>query len=322
MQLSSWISTLGFSMGTFIPGVTIIILACIWYFSGNPIQFELSLQNFIPSLKTTGDMVFFAGILLSLSGMEMSAVHIKDVENPQRNYPKAVFLSSIVVILMLTLGTLSIAAILPKSEINIVAGSMQAFEFFLRQFNLTALMPLMACLVAIGALAAVSTWIAGPSKGLLAAADEGSLPKMFTKLNKSGMPQNLLIAQGIIVSCMTLLFVFLPSISSAFWIATAIVAQLYLIMYIIVFSAAIVLRYKDSRRLRPFKIPFGNLGMWVIAGTGIFASTFAVIVGFFPPSQIDGFSVTTYTSSMVFGIVFLCILPFFIYYSSQKARKK
>jgi len=62
--------------------------------------------------------------------------------------------------------------------------------------------------------------------------------------------------------------------------------------------------------------------MWVIAGTGIFASTFAVIVGFFPPSQIDGFSVTTYTSSMVFGIVFLCILPFFIYYSSQKARKK
>jgi glutamate:GABA antiporter len=322
MELSSWISTLGFSMGTLIPAVAIISMAAIWYFTGHPIQFSFTWDNFIPKLNSTGDMVFFAGILLSLCGMEMSAVHVKDVQNPQRNFPRAVLLSSVVVFLMLTLGVLSIAAILPNSEINIVAGSMQAFEIFLRNFNLQGLMPLMSILVSIGALAAVSTWIAGPSKGLLAAADEGSLPKTFTKLNKHGMPQNLLVAQGIIVSIMALLFVLMPSVSSAFWIVTAIVAQLYLLMYIIIFAAAIVLRYKDSSRLRPFKVPMGNIGMWITAGLGIFASTFAVIVGFFPPSQLDGISMAGYVASMVFGIVFLCILPFFIYYSVNKSKKR
>jgi amino acid transporter len=285
-------------------------------------QFEFSWDNFIPTLKSTGDMVFFAGILLSLSGIEMSAVHVKDVQNPQRNFPKAVLLSSGVVVLLMTLGVLSIAAILPRGQINIVAGSMQAFDIFFKKFNLTAFTPLVTFLIAIGALAAVSTWIAGPSKGLLAAADEGSLPKMFTKLNKQGMPQNLLVTQGLIVSAMTMLFVLLPSISSAFWIATAIVAQLYLIMYLIVFASAIVLRYKDAGRIRPFKLPFGNLGMWLVAGTGIFASTFAIIVGFFPPSQLDGFSLTGYVFSMVFGIVFLCLVPFLIYYSLQKSNER
>ena len=307
---------------TLIPGLAIIILGFIWYFSGHVMQFEFSWNNFIPKINSTGDMVFFAGILLSLAGIEMSAVHVKDVANPQRNYPKAVWLTSIVVVIMLTLGVLSIAAVLPETEINIVAGSMQAFEIFFDQFNLKPLIPLVTLLVAIGALAAVSTWIAGPSKGLLAAADEGSLPKMFTKLNKHNMPQNLLVAQGVVVSLMTMLFVLLPSIANAFWIATAVVAQLYLIMYVIVFGAAIVLRYKDPSRIRPFKIPFGNKGMWFVAGSGIFSSIFAIIVGFFPPSQLEGFSLTGYLFSMVFGIVLLCLVPFFIHYGIQKSHKR
>lgn len=322
MNISSWISTLGFSFGTLIPGLTIIVLGLIWYFSGQPLQFKTNWDSFIPSFKSTGDLVYFAGMLLSLCGIEMSAVHIKDVDNPQRNYPKAVFLSSFVVLTMLVLGVLSIAAVLPQDQINIVAGTMQAFEIFFEKFNLSYLMPLMSILVSIGALAAVSTWIAGPSKGLLAAADEGSLPKMFTTLNKHHMPKNLLITQAIIVSVMSLLFIFSPSISGAFWIATAIVAQLYLIMYVIVFAAAIKLRYSDPSRLRPFRIPLGKFGIWTVAGLGFMASLFAVIIGFFPPSQLDGFSFKGYVFSMVFGIVFLCALPFYIQYKVQANSKK
>lgn len=322
MHLSSWISTLGFTIGTLIPGLFIIALGFTWYFKGYPLEFAFTWDNFIPSFKSAGDMVFFAGVLLSLAGMEMSAVHVKEVPNPQTDYPKAVLLSSGVVLLMLIFGVLSIAATLPQSDINLLAGSMQAFEVLLTKFNLQPLMPVMAALISIGALAAVSTWIAGPSKGLLAAADEGAMPKVFTKLNRHHMPKNLLLAQAIIVSAMTLLFILLPSISGAFWIATAIVAQLYLIMYVIVFASAIVLRHKDPNRLRPFKVPFGQIGMWVLAGLGMISSIFAVVVGFFPPTQLSGFSITSYVLSMVSGIVILCLLPFFIQYATEKAKKR
>lgn len=318
MELSSWISSVGFCIGTLVPALAIITLGLIFWLQGNRLQFEPTFHNFIPSLKTAGDMVFFAGILLSLSGMEMSAVHIKDVQNPQRNFPKAVFLSSGVVLTLLILSVLAIAAILPKDQINIVAGSMQAFELFFNRFKLQSLMPLVAALVAIGALASVSTWIVGPSKGLLAAAEEGSLPTLFKKLNRHGMPQNLLIVQGLIVSVISLLFILLPSISSAFWIVTAVVAQLYLIMYVIIFLAAIVLRYKDPQRLRPFKIPLGRLGLFLITGAGILSSIFAIVVGFFPPSQLDGFTIRTYITAMLLGVFILCLIPFLIRASLKK----
>jgi glutamate:GABA antiporter len=322
MHLSSWISTLGFTIGTLIPGIFIISLGFMWYLKGYPLEFTFSWDNFIPTFKSAGDMVFFAGVLLSLAGMEMSAVHVKEVPNPQRNYPRAVMLSSGIVLVMLIFGVLSIAATLPQSQINLLAGSMQAFEVLLTKFNLQSLMPLMAALISIGALAAVSTWIAGPSKGLLAAADEGAMPKVFTKLNRHHMPKNLLIAQATIVSAMTLPFILLPSISGAFWIATAIVAQLYLIMYVIVFASAIVLRHKEPNRLRPFKVPFGIVGMWVLAGLGMISSIFAIVVGFFPPTQLSGFTITSYTISMVTGIVILCLLPFFIQYATEKSNKR
>lgn len=322
MHLSSWISTLGFTIGTLIPGLFIIGLGLTWYFKGYPLEFAFTWDNFVPSFKSTGDMVFFAGVLLSLAGMEMSAVHVKEVPNPQTNYPRAVLLSSSVVLVMLIFGVLSIAATLPQSQINLLAGSMQAFEVLLTKFNLQSLMPLMAALISIGALAAVSTWIAGPSKGLLAAADEGAMPQVFTKLNRHRMPKNLLLAQAIIVSAMTLPFILLPSISGAFWIGTAIVAQLYLIMYVIVFASAIVLRHKEPDRLRPFKIPFGNIGMWVLAGLGMISSIFAIVVGFFPPTQLTGFSITSYTLSMITGIVILCLLPFFIQSATEKSKKR
>lgn len=322
MHLSSWISTLGFTIGTLIPGLFIIGLGLTWYLKGYTLEFAFTWDNFIPSFNSAGDMVFFVGVLLSLAGMEMSAVHIKEVPNPQTNYPKAVLLSSGIVLFMLTFGVLSIAATLPQSQINLLAGSMQAFEVLLTKFNLQALMPLMAGLISIGALAAVSTWIAGPSKGLLAAADEGAIPKVFTKLNRHHMPKNLLIAQAIIVSAMTLPFILLPTISGAFWIATAIVAQLYLIMYVIVFASAIVLRHKEPHRIRPFKVPFGILGMWVLAGLGIISSIFAIVVGFFPPTQLSGFTVASYVLSMVTGIVILCLLPFFIQHATEKSNKR
>jgi amino acid transporter len=61
------------------------------------------------------------------------------------------------------------------------------------------------------------------------------------------MPKRLLLTQAIIVTCMSLVFILMPSVSSAFWILSAIVAQLYLIMYILLFAAAIKLRYKYQK---------------------------------------------------------------------------
>ena len=110
------------------------------------------------------------------------------------------------------------------------------------------------------------------------------------------MPGNLLITQAWIVTVLSLLFVLMPSINSAYWILTVLVAQVYLVMYIIMFSAAIKLRYSHPKVKRAYKIPGGNWGMWIVAGFGILSSFCALVIGFFPPAQIPTGNVTFYAT--------------------------
>ena len=309
MQTSGWISSFGVIAGTFIPGGLIILLGMLWYSMGNPMQISFSWESFLPDLSSPTQLVFFSGVLVSFCGLEMSAVHAKDVANPQRNYPKAILLSAVVTLSLYIFGVLAIAAVVPQSQISLVAGSLQAFSVFVEAYHLSWLTPLIAILLAFGALGTLSTWIAGPSKGLLAAAQSGDLPPFFRKLNRHGMPINLLIAQAIIVTLFSSAFVFMPTVSSGYWILNATLAQLYLIMYVLMFAAAIRLRYKYPHVPRHYRIPGGNFGMWLVAGLGLIGSLATFGIGFFPPAQITTGSASLYVTFLSISIILACLAP-------------
>ena len=97
MKLSGWISTLCAIVGVLLPGILIIFLGMSWVLSGHPMQIEFNVAHFVSDFSFS-KLTLFAGILLSLGGMEMSAVHAKEVENPQKNYPKAIFISSAIIL--------------------------------------------------------------------------------------------------------------------------------------------------------------------------------------------------------------------------------
>ena len=47
-------------------------------------------------------------------------------------------------------------------------------------------------------------------------------------------------------------------------------------MYILVFAAAIRLRYTKPAAVRPFTIPGGKAGIWIVAGLGLAGCTFGL----------------------------------------------
>jgi putative glutamate/gamma-aminobutyrate antiporter len=312
MKMSGWISTVGVLLGTLLPGILIIGLGLAWFFQGRPLQMEVSWDAFFPDLTSSDQLIFFIGILVSLAGMEMSAVHARDVKHPGKDYPKAALFAVLIILIFSILGVLSISAVIPQKQISFVAGSLQAFAYFVDAYNLHALTPYIAGLIALGAFGSMSTWTAGPSKGLLAAAQSGDLPPYFRAVNKHQMPANLLVAQALIVSLFSLMFLLMPSVSSAFWILTVIVAQLYLVMYLMMFSAAIKLRYTRGSVERPFKIPGGKLGIWIVSALGMLSSLFAFIIGFFPPSQVEQGHYPLYFAVLAVGIFLGCLGPYLI----------
>ncbi|HPE85210.1 MAG TPA: amino acid permease, partial [Chlamydiales bacterium] len=104
----------------------------------------------------------------------------------------------------------------------------------------------------------------------------------------------------------------MPDVNSSFWILLVLASQLYMVMYIILFAAAIRLRYKCPDVPRAYEIPGGKLGMWCVAGLGILGSLAALVIGFFPPGQIDAGNVFFYELFLVGGIISVSVIPFII----------
>ncbi|MEI6242788.1 MAG: amino acid permease [Chlamydiota bacterium] len=318
IKISGWISTLCVVGGTIFPMLLFIGLGSFWLFLGHPSQIEFSWKTFVPPMNEFKYYSLFAGLLFAFSGLEMSAVHAREVEHPQKNYPKAILLSTIMIFFLISFSALSMAVVLPVSKIAFGTGPIAALSSFLSVFNLNWALPIIACCIAFGSFGMVSTWIIGPSKGIYATAHNGELPPFLQKTNKRSVPVVILICQALIVTVLSFAFFLMPTISSSYALLLFLTAQLYLVMYVLMFLSAIILRYKYKDVPRAFKVPFGNIGMWIVASSGILISIFALITGFIPPSDLkQDHEKMTYVIFLLVGVLVFCAIPIIIH----KCRK-
>lgn len=313
IKTSSWFSTIGVILGTIAPGLFIIALGLVWLGSGHPSQVPFSLQALVPKWDGVGNLVFLTGLFLAFAGLEVSSALASEVKNPQKNYPRSIILAAIITFFVFMLGALSIAIVIPQKDINLVAGLMDAFRHFFSFYNLEWFLPVMGILLIIGAIAEVNAWIVGPVKGLFATSIHGNLPPIFQKVNKKDVPVNLLFFQALIVSVASCVFLYMPNLSSSYWILSALSAQSYLVMYILMFVSAIRLCYTKPHIPRAYKIPFAPKGMWFIAILGMLASILAIIIGFIPPSQLVVGSLVFYDSFLAIGLLIMIGIPLIIY---------
>ncbi len=322
MRVSGWISSVAALLGTLVPIALIIILGGVWIFGANPVQISFNWKEVLPDLTSINQLVLLSGVLFSLAGLEMSAVHASNVRNPRHDYPKGIFLSALLILSFSALGAIAIAAIVPTKEIELASGGMEAFRFLFDTFKTPWMTPLIAAVTTFGALGMMNTWIAGPSRGLLATAEHGDLPPIFHKTNRAGVAVNILIAQAIIVSVLSLIFLFMPTVNSSYWALLALAAILYQVMYILMFISAIVLRHKHPQMERPYRIPFGHVGIWIVSLFGIIGSSFGLFFSFFPPSQFSIGKLLFFESFLIGGTILLCAIPFLIFHYRKPSWRK
>ena len=204
--------------------------------------------------------------------------------------------------------------IIPKEDINLTQSLLVGFDRYFAFIKASWLSPIIAIALAFGVLAGVLTWVAGPSKGIFAVGRAGYLPPFFQKTNKIGVQRNILLIQGAIVTLLGLLFVVMPSVQSFYQILSQLTVLLYLIMYLLMFAAAIYLRYNLKDVARPFRIGSkGNGLMWLIGGLGFLGSLLAFILSFIPPGQIAVGSNAMWYSVLVVGCIVVVVAPLIIY---------
>ncbi len=305
--LSSKFSNIGVVIGSIIPAVLIILFGVWWVVSGAALVLPpFSPGAIVPDINLA-TLPFFATIVLLFAGMEMAGFHALETRNPQTDFPRAMALSGIIILICTILATLAIAFVIPADQLSLASGVMQAIQYFFNAAHMPGLVGPMAVLITIGGVVNLAAWLIGPAIGLGVVAKEGNMPPMFNRTNKYGAPVAVLVTQALIGSVVSLLYVFLPSVNQAYWILSAMTVELLCIVYVLVFAALIKLRYSQPDTVRPFRIPGGMWGIWLVGGLGLFGVIFAFVVGLMPPSFFP--NALQYIGSVLIGTFLLAIPP-------------
>ncbi|WP_373599340.1 amino acid permease [Paraclostridium bifermentans] len=315
-ELTVRLAKIGFIFGIVLPIIFLIILSGLYVLSGNKINIEISKSTMFPDFTDINSLVVFVSFILAYVGIEASATHINEIENPKRNYPLAIIMLCVVSIILNMIAGLSIAIVVPKEDLNLSTGVIQSFEILINHFFKDSrwLLVVIALILPLSTMAKISTWIVGPSEGIYLASEKGIIPKAFKETNKHNVPVNLVIAQGVIVSiwCFVLTF-FTKGSNLSFFLSVSLTVLIYLMAYTIFFIAYYVLLFKNKNLERSYHIKGGDKVKFIVASIGFIATVGALIVSFFPPTQFSPSDKKTYESILFSSFIITFIIPFVIY---------
>ena len=265
---SSALSSLGGLFGTIIPGAILIVLGGVYVAMGKPIQMPLH-TGFLPDFGDFHNMVLAPGVFLYYAGMEMQAVHVKNLKNPSRNYPLSVLIATVMVVVIFVLGTLAVGVVIPQKAIDLNQSLLVAYRDLWAALGLPWLGNVMAADVGVRRARTGQRHRRGPLHRAVGRR-QGRLPAAYPAEDQCAWhSRDHPAAAGRLSSRFVLAFTVLPSVQSAYQILSQMATIIYLVMYLIMYVAAIRLRYTQPNKLRPFRIPGGNLGMWLVGMVGL-----------------------------------------------------
>jgi glutamate:GABA antiporter len=300
------LASYGIVIGTLIPGALLVVLAVIYLAQGNPSAAPLDSHHLLPPWNGLASIVLIVNSFFTYAGVEVNAVHVDDLRDAPREFPRAILVAVILILLVFMFPTLAISVAVPSTHISLTAGVMQAFRFLLDHFGLGVLIPIIGIGLIVASISGLLDWLTGPSTGLLEIGRErGYLPPYLQKVNANGVQVRILVAQGVVITLIGLLYALVPSVSRAYWIFAALATEVYLIMYVLMFVAARNLRRRQPEHARGYRAP----ALSTICVVGMLASAAACVIGLLPPSQLGHANVPVYAVSLLAGVLAVGVLP-------------
>ena len=293
------LTTFGTIAGSLVPAVALIGGGVAWVVAGKHVALPpFSLAHLLPAWDL-GRLPFVSSLLLAFTGLEVSGYYALVVRNPQRDYPKAMALALVAISGLSIFATLAIALAIPADNISLSGGVVQTFVLIFGAFGLRWMAPVLAVLTAVGAVALMISWLVGPLLSLAEVARNGLLPPAFRALSARQVPAAVMLWQAVLITIVSIAFALVPSVNQAYWVLTATTTALLGFYYLPIFAAVIRLRYTQPDAPRPFRIPGGVPGVWLVGCVGLIATAFAVGISLERPSNVTFVSASVYAGAMI-----------------------
>jgi len=315
---STKIAAWGTMLGMIVPIVLIMVLSGLWLLLGKPVALTLTHTALLPHLSHMATWTSLTAVITAFLGMELASVHVKKVKNAHKIFPKALIYAIVIIILTMGLGSLGVALTIPHQQITLVAGTVQAFSTLFTGFHLPGMEKILGVMLLFGSFGAMVNWLISPAQGLAQAAKNGYLPEVLAKENKHGVPSKILLLQGVVVSIICCAFFLMPSVNGSYWLLLDLSTELYVIMYILMFITALklIVSFKKIE-----VVPGGKAGAVTLSICGLLGSTIALVVGFFPPDNINVGGNLHYLTMFSLGLILMAAPALLLKWYQVKSKQ-
>lgn len=188
-----------------------------------------------------------------------------EIDEPRRTYPKALAITIPVITLIYLLPTLVSLGVVGATDVEWTAGAYNVVAEQVAGRWLGVLMTIGALVSAVGLF---SAWLLSYSRLPFALADDGYLPTGLSKLHpRRGTPISSIVVASLICSV---------AVVGPFQALVAIDVAVYACALMLEFIALIVMRRKFPDMARPFKVPGGAVGLFLMIAFPFFVVATAV----------------------------------------------
>jgi glutamate:GABA antiporter len=227
---------------------------------------SFALSAWVPAWNTDS-LSFLPIIIYSYMGFELMSSAGGAIRNPRRDVPRMIILAGAAILAVYMFATFGILASIKAEDVSIVTGIVDALKLSFDEvlggatwlFNITVVALLFTF------FGNMVTWSIGANQTIGATGLDKTAPGVFGHVNRRfGTPDYAFVLMGIIATAITILaYVLDPNQTSVFWTLFALSSIVFLIPYLLMFPALLVLRRTYPDQPRPYTIPGGNAGAWI-----------------------------------------------------------
>ena len=229
----------------------------IWYVVKNGFVNDMAARTFLPSFDLTS-LSYISVIIFNFLGFEVVCTYADNMRDPKKQIPQSIVTGGIVIAAIYLFSAFGIGAAVPVREISVDSGLIDAVSLILGEQG-GMLVGIVALLFLVTLFGNMISWSMGVNSTAAFAADNGDMPRVFTKRwKKNDMPVGAAFTSGIVASCVCILGVLIEMASpdsSLFWSFFALNLVMLLLSYAPVFPAFLKLRREDAQTPRPFRVP-------------------------------------------------------------------
>ncbi|MCC9295000.1 amino acid permease [Clostridium sp. WLY-B-L2] len=247
------------ALGSTVPTILLIAMAFIsvLIFGHKPAS-VYTVQTIMPKMDVNS-FAAISSVMFALAGAETTANFVTEMDNPKKNFPKAILIAAAFVAGLYVLGSIAITLVLPTDKITASQGVLVALSQVAANLGIGSwFIKLVALGISLSILGSIILYIASPIKMLFGSVNKGIFSKSFTEVNEHNIPTKAVYLQAAIVTVILLATSLLPSVDTIYNVLVTMTALTALFPYVLLLTSYIRLRKTRPNEERPYEISKKN----------------------------------------------------------------